>query len=230
MRVGNWKPTKASEPLSNLSEVTDLLWRFKGTILIQIVIITIGLLTRNQSHVEHRQLVARVGMDYDLLLRPRRVWQLLTGTWFQSTAGINWSMITMVLAGTTVFEYLAGTLQMLVTVISADWIATVLTAFTIRVWSSFGSEQATRLLHKPDSGTSALAHAGMAAAAMLLPPRWRVAALFIVIVYTVSQFWFEAPSAVIAHCWATAYGLLIAWLILRSGRGSIAYDGSTAQE
>lgn len=229
MKAGNWKPTRASAHRSDLSEVPYLLWRFKGTILIQVVIITIGLLTRNQGPVEHRQLVAQIGMDYRLL-RQGRVWQLLTGTWFQSAAGINLSMIVMVLAGTVVFEYFAGTVRMLITVVSADWIATILTAFTIRVWSNLGSEQAIKLLHKPDSGTSALAHAGMAAAAVLLPPRWRATAILIVVVYTTSQFWFESPSAVIAHCWATVYGLLIGWYILRSRSPAAACEHAARQE
>lgn len=208
-----------------LGRVASILWRLKGTILIQAVIITLGWLTRNQSQAEHQQLMNRFGMDYDFL-REGRLWPLLTGTWFQSTPGITVSMVVLVFWGTAVFEYLSGTVKVLVTVISADWIATILTDLTLRVWSGLGSAKATALLATPDSGTSALAHAGLAVAALLLPPRWRVAALSALVISTVAQIFYEPPAALIAHGWAVVYGILVGWFMLRHRLNSSSEAGA----
>lgn len=190
-----------------------ILWRFKGTILIQIVIITIGIVTGDQSQAAHRSLMHRVGFSYHILTQGR-LWHLLTGMWVQSESGIQISMIALVLSGTVVLEYLVGTRAMMLTVIPGDWIATILTVLTLRVWSGMGSDTAQRLLAIPDSGSSALAHTGLAAAAVQLPRRFRGIAVVALAVFTVAQFFVEDPTPAIVHCWAVLYGGLVGWYVL----------------
>ncbi|MCC6675451.1 MAG: hypothetical protein IT339_09665 [Thermomicrobiales bacterium] len=191
-----------------------LLWRIKGTIAIQVVIITIGVLTLDLSQREHGNLLDHLGFDYDALTN-WRFWHLLTGTWLQSSPGIAWSMIALVFGGTVALELLAGTGPMLVTCITGDWIATLLTAMTLRVLAEFGDASVSALLNTPDAGTSALAHAGYGAAVMLLPRRWLKVALPLLIVLTGVQFVLVSLAPAIVHCWAACYGALAGWFVLR---------------
>lgn len=198
----------------SIDDVARALWRIKGTIAIQLVIIIVGVMTTDLTSSEHLEVKSRLGFDYDDLAAGR-IWHLLTGTWLQSTPGIEYSMLALVFGGTVFLELLAGTRAMLLTCISADWFATVLTALTTRVLAAFGSASATTLMSTPDAGTSALAHAGYAAAVMLLPRRWLKVAIPILIFLTAIQFFIIAEGAAMAHCWATVYGGLIGWLVLR---------------
>ena len=99
-------------PHNIMYRIPSFFWRIKGTILIQIVIISIGLFTRGLSTSEHRRLLDLFGFDYDML-RDAHVWHLLTGTWIQSSPDIAASMILLVFGGTFFLELFAGTTAML---------------------------------------------------------------------------------------------------------------------
>lgn len=189
-------------------------WRLTGTLLIQAVIITIGILTRHQSSIDHQRLLERFGFSY-AILREGRIWQVFTGTWIQSTPGIQLSMVALVLAGTAVLEEQAGTRRMLATVVAGDWVSTVLTALTLRALAALGSADAAGLLSRADAGTSALAHTGLAAATMLLPRRWRSLAVAALLIFTLAQFFTESLAPAIAHTWAVLAGGLIGWFLSR---------------
>jgi hypothetical protein len=201
-------------PPSSPKHLRQVVWRYKGTLLIQTAIFTVGFVTRHQSALSHQHLVESFGFDYGLL-REGALWHLLTGTWIQSTPGIQLSMIALVLSGTVFLEHLAGSGQMLATVLIGDWISTVVTAISLRVLSAAGSAEATNQLFRADSGSSALAHAGLAAATMLLPARIRLLAAFSLIVFTLAQFFTESFAPALAHAWAVLAGLLIGRLLLR---------------
>ncbi len=207
---------------SRPASVARLLWRVRGTLLIQAVIITVGLLTRHQSDTDHQHLLERFGFSY-AILRDGRIWQLLTGTWIQSTPGIELSMVALVLAGTIVLEYRAGTLRMIVTVVLGDWVSTLLTAVSLRLLAALGNGDAASLLSRADAGSSALAHTGLAAATMLLPGRWRWLAASALVIFTLAQFFTESLAPAIAHTWAVMVGGLIGWFLSRRdecGEGS----------
>lgn len=197
-----------------LGPAARFLWRFKGTLLIQAVIVTVGILTRHQSAIDHQRLLERFGFSY-AILREGRIWQLLTGTWIQSAPGIEVSMVALVLCGTIVLEYQAGTLRMIATVVLGDWVSTLLTAITLRLLAALGSTDAAGLLSRTDAGTSALAHTGLAAATMLLPRRWRWVAGCALIIFTLAQFFTESHAPAIAHTWAVIVGGLIGWFLSR---------------
>lgn len=198
----------------SIDDSARALWRIKGTIAIQIVIIAVGVITNDLTSSEHLDVMRRLGFDYDDLAAGR-LWHLLTGTWLQSTPGIEYSMLALVFGGTVFLELLAGTRAMLLTCISADWFATILTALTTRMLAAFGSASATALMSTPDAGSSALAHAGYGAAVMLLPRQWLKVALPILAFLTGIQFFIIDQGAALAHCWATLYGVVIGWLVLR---------------
>lgn len=195
-----------------LGPAARLLWRFKGTLLIQAVTVTVGILTRHQSAIDHQRLLERFGFSY-AILRDGRIWQLLTGTWIQSAPGIEVSMVALVLCGTIVLEYQTGTLRMIATVVLGDWVSTLLTAITLRLLAALGSADAAGLLSRADAGTSALAHAGLAAATMLLPKRWRSLAAAALLIFTLAQFFTESLAPAIAHTWAVLAGGLIGWVL-----------------
>ncbi len=199
--------------------MTRFLWRSKGTLLVQAVIITVGFLTRNQSAIDHERLLERFGFSY-AILRDGKIWQLLTGAWIQSTPGIEVSMVALVLCGTIVLEHQAGTLRMIATVVVGDWISTVLTPITLRLLAGLGSAEAAGLLSRADAGTSALAHTGLAAATMLLPRRWRWIAASALVIFTLAQFFTESLAPAIAHTWAVLAGGLIGWFLSRCEAGS----------
>ena len=154
------------------------LWRIKGTLLIQAVLIGIGIITKDVSSSEHQRLLGQLGFDYQLLT-DGHIWHLLTGSWIQVTPGIELSMLALVFGGTFFLEVLAGTWAMLLTCITGDWVATILTALTTRALADLGSSAAAAMLAVPDAGSSAMAHAGYGAVVMLLPRRWLKAGLAI---------------------------------------------------
>ena len=201
-------------PRSWISKLGAFLWRIKGTIAIQIVIISVAYFTWGMVEIEHDDLLERLGFDYDLL-RSAHVWHLLTGTWIQSTPGIAWTMVALVFGGTVFLELFAGTWAMLLTCISGDWVATILTTLTLRVLSELNDAAVTPLLSIPDSGTSALAHAGYGAAVLLLPRRWLKFAIPLLVILTAIQFFIVTLAPAIVHCWATLYGAVIGWFVLR---------------
>lgn len=190
------------------------LWRIKGTLLIQIVLIAIGILTKDLSSFEHEKILGEMGFDYDLLTEGH-IWHLLTGSWIQVTPGIELSMLALVFGGTVFLELAAGTKAMLLTCISGDWVATVLTALTTRLLAGLGSSTAVSLLSLPDAGSSAMAHAGYGAVVMLLPRRWLKPGMAILFLLTAIQFFLIDFAPAIAHCWATLYGAAVGWYILR---------------
>jgi hypothetical protein len=192
----------------------DGIWRIKGSLLILFVIIAVGFVTTELTESEHLRMMGRFGFDYDTLIAGR-LWQLLTGTWIQSSPGIELTMLLLVLGGTASLELLAGTPAMLITCISGDWVATVLTSLTLRLLVAFGNITEAGLLSTPDAGSSALAHAGYGAAVMLLPRRWLKIAIPVLIFLTAIQFWIVELAPAIVHCWATAYGAAIGWFVLR---------------
>lgn len=189
-------------------------WRFTGTLLIQAMIITVGLLTRHQTAIDHQRLLERVGFSY-AILRDGKIWQILTGTWIQSTPGIKLSMVALVLTGTLILEHQAGTRRMIAAVVVGDWVSTVLTALSLRLLAALGSAEAAGLLSRADAGTSALAHTGLAAATMLLPMRWRWFAVGALVIFTGAQFFTESLAPAIAHTWAIIAGGLIGWFLSR---------------
>ncbi len=192
----------------------SVFWRFKGTILILVIIAVIGILTGDQTVREHTRLLHRLGFDYRILTEGH-LWHLTTGTWIQSTPGIAWSMVALVFGGTFLLELFAGTSAMLTTCITGDWISTLLTTLTLRVLAHFGDASVSALLSTPDAGTSAFAHAGYGAAVMLLPRRWLKIAIPALVVLTSSQFLYISLAPAIVHCWAALYGALAGWFVLR---------------
>ncbi len=199
--------------IQSMPDWTHTLWRIKGTLLIQVVIISIGFWTKDMSAAEHAEWLQRLGFDYQTLLDDS-FWHLLTGTWIQSSPGIELSMIVLVFASTVSLELLSDTSLMLLTCITGDWVSTLLTALTTQVLVSVGDANPA-LLTTSDAGSSAMAHAAFGAAVMLLPRRWVPAALVILIVLTVTQLLYIDLAAAIAHCLATLYGVLIGWFVLR---------------
>lgn len=209
-------PHRARPPMARSipERIADGLWRIKGTVLILLVIMLVGLMTEDQTEREHGRLLDHLGFDYDLL-RQAHLWHLLTGTWIQSTPGIAWTMVALVFGGTVVLELFAGTGAMLLTVISGDWVATILTTLTVRVLAELNDAVVTPLLSIPDSGTSALAHAGYGAAVMLLPRKWLKFAIPILVALTGIQFFIVTLAPALVHCWATFYGAIVGWFVLR---------------
>jgi hypothetical protein len=133
-------------------------------------------------------------------------------------------MLALVFGGTVVLEWFAGTAAMLVTCITGDWFATVLTALTTRVLAGLGSASAASLLALPDAGSSAMAHAGYGAMVMLLPRRFLKPGLAILIFLTAIQFFLIDVAPAIAHAWATLYGVVVGWFVLRP---RLAQESST---
>lgn len=201
-------------PDKKLSDLPSVIWRVKGTLLMQAVLIAIGIITKDVSPAEHKRLMGQLGFDFDLLARGH-LWHLLTGSWIQVTPGIEFSMLALVFGGTVFLEWFAGTGAMLATCITGDWVATILTALTTRVLAGFGSASAASLLALPDAGSSAMAHAGYGAAVMLLPRRWLKPALVILVFLTAIQFFIIDIAPAIAHAWATLYGVVVGWFVLR---------------
>ena len=201
-------------PNETLSNLPLQLWRIKGTLLIQVIVIAIGVFTDGMTLSRHRRLLDRFGFDYRLLTEGR-IWHLASSTWIQTTPGIELTMLALLFGGTAFLEVLAGTPAMLVVCITGDWFATVLTALSMRVFAGLGSATATALLAAPDAGSSALAHAGYGAAVMLLPRRWLKVALPIVVALTAIQFLIVDVEPAIAHAFATLYGVAVGWFVLR---------------
>lgn len=201
-------------PLNRSNEIVAALWRIKGTLLILAVIIIIGVLTDGETDDTHIRLLDRFGFDFDDLTNAR-FWHFLTGTWLQSTPGIAWSMIVVVFGGAFFLELFAGTSAMLVTCITGDWIATLLTSMTLRVLAEFGDSSVASLLSTPDAGTSAFAHAGIGAAVLLLPRRWLKVAIPVLIVLVGTQFFYITLAPAIVHSWAALYGALVSWFVWR---------------
>lgn len=202
----------------SLQDWKEVVWRIKGTLLIQVVIISIGFWTADVSSADHRRWLERLGFDYEALIGGR-LWHLLTGTWIQSSPGIDLTMIALVFGGTVFLELFTDTKAMLLTCITGDWVSTILTALTTRVMVGLGDANAS-LLTTSDAGSSALAHAGYGAVVMLLPRRWLPAAIVITIVLTLTQLLYIDQAAAIVHCWATLYGAIVGWFVLRPRFGT----------
>lgn len=201
-------------PRNRIHEIAFALWRIKGTLLVLAVIITIGVLTDSETTQAHGRLLDRFGFDFDDLSNAR-FWHFLTSTWLQSTPGIAWTMIVVVFGGAFFLELFAGTSAMLITCITGDWVATLLTSMTLRVLTEFGDSSVANLLSTPDSGTSAFAHAGIGAAVLLLPRRWLKVAIPILIVLVATQFYYIELTPAIVHSWAALYGALVSWFVWR---------------
>ena len=188
--------------------------RFPLTMILLVVIIIIGVYTRTLSFTEHRHLIEHVGFDYADLLNGH-FWQLFTGTWFQSEAGIEASMILMVASATMLMEFLIGSIPALIVMTAGDWIATLMTAITMRILSGLGSDQATVLLTHADAGSSALAHTGWAIAALLLPGTLAPIAYSLLVAVTISQFWYQGLAAATVHLFSVLVGGIIALQFVR---------------
>lgn len=193
------------------------LWRFRFSLMVQIVIVTIGWLTLGNSPEQHANLMSHIGLSWQILTEGR-FWHILTGTWMQSKPGLGWnmtSMCMMVALGTFPLEYRVGSRRAAITVITADWFASTMAATTLRILAGLGHLADPSLLSRADSGTSALAWAGMAAGAVVFLPRIRWILIAVVVGFVAWQFKIEPPAAAIAHAYAVGYGLTAGWLMSR---------------
>ncbi|MCA9832987.1 MAG: hypothetical protein KC435_03525 [Thermomicrobiales bacterium] len=193
-------------------------WRFRFSLAVQIVIVTIGWLTLGHTPEQHAHLMNHVGLSWQLLTEGR-IWHIFTGTWVQSKPGLGWNMISMcmmVALGTFPLEYRVGSRLTAITLIIADWFASTMAAVTLWMLAEFGRLSDPGVLHKPDAGTSALAWAGMAAGAVVFIPRLRWVLVPVVVGFVGWQFTIEPPAAAIAHAFAVGYGLTAGWLFLRT--------------
>ncbi len=107
-----------------------------------------------------------------------------------------------------------------VTVILADWFATIGVVVTLRLMDAAGHLSDPTLLTTPDSGTSALAWGGMAAGAMVAFPRYRRSLLALLAVAMAIQFMVETTIPAVAHGYAVLFGLGAGALYLRRSAAS----------
>lgn len=194
--------------------------RFKFSILVQLVIITIGGMTLGQTPESHAQLLRHLGMSWEILTEGR-FWHLFTGTWVQSHPGLGWPMVSMCLmvaVGTFPTEFRAGSKLTAIILVTADWFATIMTAITLRWLVELDRLADPTILHQADAGTSALAWAGMATGATMYAPRWLLIPL--VVAAVIWQFTVESSAAAIAHGFAVAYGLCAGWWFSRQQKSA----------
>ncbi|HWV34096.1 MAG TPA: hypothetical protein VNZ55_00580 [Thermomicrobiales bacterium] len=178
---------------------------FPTTTIFLVIITIVGLLTWNMSFDEHRRVIERFGFDY-ADLRSGYLWHVLSGLWVQSSPGLAFSMVLMVASSALILEFLAGSIRSAIIMIASDWISTILTAITLRILSGVGNTAATALLAYADSGSSAAAHGGWAAAAMLLPAPIGTLVWSLLFLVTVSQFWWQGLAPALAHLFGVLVG------------------------
>jgi len=181
---------------------------FPVTIGILAIVIAVGLLTAHNTPAQQRVLLDRIGMDLDAL-RVFRIWYVPVATFVQSSPGVEWHMLLLVALPLVTLEFLIGSLRTLVCFLASDWLTAPLIVLVLWVLSGLGSSDAARMIHEPDTGSSAAAHGVIACAIVLLPPRLALVCLAALLAISIYAFAFLRLDAAIAHLLGIAVGLCL---------------------
>lgn len=184
---------------------------FPVTIGVLALVVLLGILTARASVADHDRLMDGVGMDLPAL-RHFRLWAMPIATFVQSSPGVEWHMLALVGFPLLALEYGAGSWRALVTFLLSDWLTAPVTVLTLWLLSDLGNSQAHRLLSDPDTGSSAAAHGVLAAAIMLLPPKWAAGGMAILIGISLYALTFERLDAAIAHLLGITVGAVLGLL------------------
>src|SRR4051812_44571592 len=186
-------------------ESRALIRRFKATLSVLAIITIVGVYTAGLPPSDFLTFLNYVGVDIDSL-QAGRFWTLLSSTFVQSSPGVVWHMMLMVIASLGSLEYLIGSGPALLIFVMGDWVSSILTVGALWVLSAFEIGSATRLLHLPGAGSSAAAYVAGSAACVLLGGRWGRIALALVLTSAVVSFAFLQLDIATAHLVATAVG------------------------
>jgi hypothetical protein len=185
-----------------------LLVTFPTTIAITLMVLIAGHITGGMTPAEHRELLSRVGLDvssFDL----QRVLAMPIATFVQSSPGVRWHMVLLVAAPLAVLEWLAGSFRAAATFLFSDWISAPITLLVIWILSQLGFSTASRLMHVPETGSSAAAHGTISAGCMFMPGKLRYVSLAILFCVDIVAFAFQGLDAALAHVLASIVGTAI---------------------
>jgi hypothetical protein len=199
-----------------MSHVPALLRLFPFTIALFCAFIAIGVLTGGIPKSDYSSIRSYVGWDLDTL-RAGYYWRQIPNTLVPASPGIKWHEPLLLVLFAGALEYRAGSLVAFATFFVSDWISSPLTVLTVWGLSALGSSTAAGALQTPSTGSSAASLACGAAAACLMPGRWSVFAVGIILGIVLHSFTYQAFGTSLAHLYATSLGAL-AGLMLWSRR------------
>lgn len=195
--------------------VAGLPRRFIGTICLALAVGLCSGYTARYSPGDYDRILDRFGFSWELLTKGR-LWQIFSENFIQSTPGLEWSMVAMVISSFVICEAVAGTRPLIVAFFATDWMASISTVTTLKVLSLVGYTAADRFVTEPDAGTSASVHGAYAIAAAMLPVRMAAALWTALFAFTIVMLRFQSLDAAIAHLWAVGYGgAITVWRLRR---------------
>jgi hypothetical protein len=180
-------------------------------------VIVAGVYTSGMNVAQHRRLLERIGTDVDDF-NARRGLVMPLATFVQSSPGVRWHMVLLVLVPLALLECVVGSWRAATVWLLSDWISTPLTLLAVWALARLGSNAATRLLDSADAGSSAAAHGAIAVVCLSLPGKWSTIALSALFAIDLGAFSFERIDAALAHLTASAVGLGLGLLFFRDGK------------
>jgi hypothetical protein len=198
-----------SHRLPSLS-LRNVLCAFPASLLLLAVICSLSAWTGRYSNAEYLDVLRRFGLAWHDV-HAGHPWHLFTGEWIQSSPGLEWSMVAMLVGALLPCELLAGSWRLLVTFLAGDWISSLLTVVAMRLLAAAGVAEAVPYLHTHDAGSSAGAHAAFAVSAALLPGRLALPAWLGLLGITIAMFWYQDLDAALVHLVAVLVGGAVAW-------------------
>lgn len=192
--------------------------RYPATLAIVALVLAAGFYTRGMGTAEHTRLLERIGSDVDDW-DARRLLAMPLATLVQSAPGVGWDMVLMVALPLALLERRVGSLRAAATFALCDWVSTPLNLLAIWTLARLGSGEARAFLDTADAGSSAAAHGTIAAVAVLLPGRWRWAALAGAYGFVTGALLlgFQDLDAALVHAIATVIGTALGLLWRQRG-------------
>lgn len=195
--------------------------RYPVTLTLTLILYAVAFTTAGNSPAQMRPLEQRYGLDYQAL-KELRLWPMPVSTVLQSDPGIDWFMVVFVMTSLFAVETLAGSIPALITFVASDWISSPLTELVLRGLAALDVAEAKSLLLVAATGSSAAFHGCYAAAAMLMPRKWRTASLALLLGVVAFQFAFERLDDAIAHTLATVIGAALGHYVWRRRSATIS--------
>lgn len=192
--------------------------RYPATLAIVSLVLAAGWYTHGMGPTEHTRLLERIGADVDDW-DARHLLTMPLATLVQSAPGVRWHMVLIVALPLALLERRVGSLRAAATFALCDWLSTPLNLLAMWALARLGSAEARALLDVADTGSSAAAHGTIAAVAMLLPGRWRWAALAGAYGFVTGALLlgFQDLDAALVHAIATVIGTVFGLVWRRRG-------------